>query len=131
MINKELINWFNEYFDNCYNVKHDDYPWSIFMYYDKNFVRQQKLAKLDGKNIIKHDITGVFLFEQNWENNTLRCNYNLIWSYFTKYNILIYDDIQSTINFIIKDRPIINNLTPDFIFYFQQPNEYHKMTIIK
>ena len=49
MIVKELIEWFNNYYDNCYYVKRDNYPNSIFMYYDVNYVRQLKLAKLEGK----------------------------------------------------------------------------------
>ena len=51
MPNQELIEWFNNYFYNCYYVKHDDYPESIFMFYDKNYIRKQKLAKIEGKNI--------------------------------------------------------------------------------
>ena len=130
MINKEIIDWFNNYFDNCYYVKHEDYPESIFMYYDINYVRKLKLAKIEGKNIEKTDITGDCLFEQNWKDNTLRCNFS-IWEYFLKYKIYYFDDVRSTIKFIIKDRPIINNLTPDFKFSYKQLDDYHKMNIIK
>lgn len=48
MKNKEAIVWFNEHFDCCYHVKYEKYPNSIFMFYDKNYVRQLKIAKLDG-----------------------------------------------------------------------------------
>ena len=29
--NQELIDWFNNYFYNCYYVKHDDFPESIIL----------------------------------------------------------------------------------------------------
>ena len=33
----ETIDWLNNYFDNCYYVKHDNFPESIFMFYDVNY----------------------------------------------------------------------------------------------
>lgn len=73
MINKEAIDWFNEHFDCCYHVKCEKYPNSIFMFYDKNYVRQLKIAKLDGISVEKNIITGECLFEQDWENDILWC----------------------------------------------------------
>ena len=88
----EEINWFNDYFNNCYYVKHEDYPESIFMFYDINYVRQLKLAKLEGKNYVeKTDITGVCLFEQDWKNNHFNVNHDIIWLYFRdKYLLVSY-----------------------------------------
>ena len=128
---QELLDWFNNYFDNCYSVIFDDDPNKIFMYYDKNFVRQQKIAKIDGKIIKKNDITGVCLFEQNWENNTLNCCYNYIWCHITEYDICTFNEIQAILKYLLQNRPIINTLTPVFLFDFQKPNpdNYHKMSI--
>ena len=41
---EELIEWFNNIFNNCYYVTHNDYPDKIFMYYDLRFVRKLKLS---------------------------------------------------------------------------------------
>ena len=47
----DLIKWFNNIFDNCYYVKHDDYPDSIFMYYDIRYVRKLKLCNIENRQI--------------------------------------------------------------------------------
>ena len=99
--NKEMIEWFNNYFDNCYYVRHNDYPESIFMFYDINYNRQLKLAKLEGKDYVeKTDITGECLFEQEWKNKQFYCNYRLIWGYFRDNYSIIFSDFKS----FIKDR---------------------------
>ena len=96
--NQEIIDWFNNYFYNCYYVTHDNFPESIFMFYDKNYIRQHKLAKLEGKDYVeKSDITGVCLFQQDWKNKWFRCNYDLIWCYFRDNYSTIYSDFKSFI----------------------------------
>ena len=98
---EELIKWFNNYFDNCYYVKHVDYPESIFMFYDINYARQLKLAKLEGIDYVeKTEVTGVCLFEQDWKNNFFRCNFIIIYCYLRDNYSFSYDDFQS----FIKDR---------------------------
>ena len=117
MKEQELINWFNNYFNNCYYVTHDEHPKSIFMYYDVNYVRKQKIAQLEGKNIEKTDITGVCLFEQDWENEWILCNYNLIWCYFKNNYSDNYCKFQSFIKDRLKDHDKINILeTPTYMF---------------
>ena len=37
---KDLIEWFWDKFNSCYLVKHDDYPESVFMYYDPQYIRK-------------------------------------------------------------------------------------------
>ena len=111
--NKELIYWFNNYFDNCYNVVHCDFPGSVFMFYDINYVRQKKLAKLDGKEPpIKTDITGECLFQIDLKNSFFRCDYEKIYCYLkNNYNFDFYH-----YNLFIKDRlkkyPKLTNLLP-------------------
>ena len=130
--NKELIDWFNNYFDNCYYVKHEDFPESIFMFYDKNYVRQLKLAKLEGKEIpIKIDITSVCLFEQDWRHNFFCCNYNLIWNYLL-VNSFTYDDIQSFIRDRLVEHSKMSILIPiDMVENeWKMLEEYDKMSIL-
>ena len=79
----ETIDWFNNYYNNCYYVNHTDYPESVFMFYDVNYVRQLKLAKLEGKNYVeKTDITGECLFQL--ENGIFYLNINFIQYFISK-----------------------------------------------
>ena len=111
--NKEIIEWFNNYYDNCYDVIHEDFPESIFMFYDINYVRQLKLAKLEGKKYVeKTDITGVCLFEQDWKYKLFRCDYNLIWCYFKNNYSFNFTDFQSFITDRLDERSKMNVLTP-------------------
>ena len=110
--NKELIDWFNNYFNNCYYVKHEDYPETIFMYYDVNYVRQLKLAKLEGKNIEKTDITGICLFQQDWKYKWFRCDYILIWAYFRDNYSDNFTDFKSFITDRLEEHSKMMVLTP-------------------
>ena len=110
--NKEMIEWFNNYFDNCYYVRHNDYPESIFMFYDINYTRQLKLAKLEGKNIEKTDITGVCVFEQDWKNKWFGCNYRLIYSYFRDNYSFNFTDFKSFITDRLEEYSKMSVLTP-------------------
>lgn len=110
MKNIELIDWFNNYFDNCYRVKHKHHTNSVFMFYDINYIRQQKIAKIEGKKVIKTNITGVCLFELDFNGNCIYCNYDLIWCYLQDKYTLIYDDIQIFIKHRLLERKL--NLTP-------------------
>ena len=97
----DLIKWFWDKFNSCYLVKHDDYPDSIFMYYDPQYVRKMKLVNIYGEKIKpKTDITGICLFEQDWKNMHFRCNYEEIWDYIGINYSIKYYSIES----FIKDR---------------------------
>lgn len=95
---QELIDWFNNYFDNCYCVKHMEYPNSVFMFYDINYIRQLKLAKLEGRELIKNDVTGVCLFELNYDNKRCYADYETIWIYLRDNFIPKYEEILTFIN---------------------------------
>lgn len=95
---QELINWFNDIFNNCYYVSHNDMPNSIFMYYDLRYVRKLKLSKLENKVYLpQKKISGECLFEQDWKNKYLWCDYNNIWKYIADNYSSNYNDI---VNFI-------------------------------
>ena len=130
--NKEIINWFNNYFDNCYYVKHDEYPDSIFMFYDINYVRQKKLAKLEGKNIEKTDITGICVIEQEWKYKWLCCNYDLIWKYLRDNYSFNYDDFQEFIKDRLEEHSKMNVLTPSmrFLKLAYKLEEHSKMNVL-
>ena len=130
--NQELIDWFKNYFDNCYYVKHDEYPESIFMFYDINYVRQKKLAKLEGKNIEKTDITGVCLFEQEWKYNWFGCNYNLIWCYLRDNYSFNHVDFQEFIKYMLEEHTKMSVLTPSKTrrLNWSRLEEHTKMSVL-
>ena len=123
MTEKKLIEWFNNYFDNCYYVKHNNYPESLFMFYDINYVRQLKIAKLEGKNIEKNHITGVCLFELNWERNMFNCDYDLIMLYVKDNYSPNFRDFYDFINNMLLKYHNSTVLTP--IKYIRQITGYN------
>ena len=98
------------------------------MFYDKNYVRQLKLAKLEGKKYVeKTDITGVCLFEQDWKYKLFRCDYNLIWCYLRDNYSFNHDEFDS----FIEEHTKMSILTPTL----RSPNprailEHKKMNIL-
>ena len=134
MTNKDLINWFNNYFDNCYSVIYDDAPNSIYMYYDINFVRKQKLAQLEGKNIKKPNITGACLFIKELDDHYFQCNYNLIWNYIKNNFSNDYFNVRSFIDKRLNDYSL-NDLVPiffiDFPYYTNIDKEKYRIIDIQ
>ena len=131
--NKEMIDWFNNYFYNCYYVKHDDFPESLFMFYDINYARQLKLAKLEGIDYVeKTDITGVCLFEQDWKYKWFCCNYTLIWNYLRDIYSFSYDDFQSFISDRLEEHSKMNVLTPlsNRLYEWIPLEEHSKMNVL-
>lgn len=111
MTKQELIKWFDNYFNNCYYVTHSDYPKSIFMFYDLKYVRKMKLNKIKGQLSLNNNIVGECLFEVDWKNNYLWCDYDKIWTYLNDN----YSNNSGDIQKFIKDRleyTKINTLTP-------------------
>ena len=129
----DLITWFNNLFNNCYYVKHDDHPDSIFMFYDLRYVRKIKLSQIIGKPITQpKNITGVCLFEQDWKNNYLWCKYNEIWKYLEDNYSSKYNDIQSFIKDRLEEHTKMNVLTPKVVLPLPlSPLEEHtKMNVL-
>lgn len=94
MNKEELISWFNNKFNSCYYVKHEDYPESLFMFYDIKTIRKIKLAKLSGIKYNINKISGLCLFEQDWKNKKFYCDYNEIWKFLNDNYSYTYCDVQ-------------------------------------
>lgn len=93
----ELIDWFDDIFNNCYYVTREENN-NIFMYYDINYIRQQKLAKLDGKEALPPKTTsGECLFEYDLKTKNLWCKYSVIWKYLEDNYSSKYEYIQQFI----------------------------------
>lgn len=102
MTKDELKTWFYEKLFSCYPVKNDEYPNSIFWYYDDKFIRKYKISKVGNKEIkLPKKVNGICLFETDIENKFLYCDYSEIWT-FIGYNYNITYDYLS-IQYIITD----------------------------
>jgi hypothetical protein len=113
MTEEELKEWFWTKFLSCYCVKHDDYPESIFMIYDKQFLRKIVIKSVLGKPIeYPKEIKGVCLFEQDYRTNTFDCDYNEIWLFLQKNYRDNHADIQSLIAGWLSDADKLNVLKP-------------------
>ena len=113
MTKEELTNWFWNKFNLCYPVTHDDFPNSVFWFYDQNYIRKIKLCKLNNQEITLHNkVTGTCLFEQDLKNQYLWCDNDNIWSFFEQNYNTNYDDIQSIITDILSDTTKLNVYTP-------------------
>ena len=111
MNKEELSKWFWDKFNSCYPVVHEDYPYNIFMIYDKNFLRQMKLARVLGTPLeYPKKIEGTCLFYQDFKNQWLSCDYE-IWSFFYDNYVRDYSEVQSFIkNLFVDDK--LSTLTP-------------------
>jgi len=112
MTKDEVIKYFNNKFNSCYYVTHEDYPESIFMYYDPQIVRKIKLAKISGKPITVNKVKGICLFEQDWKNKYLNCDHSEIWLFLYNNYSPNYVDIQSFISDMLSDADKLNALLP-------------------
>ena len=109
----ELKEWFYEKFNNCYYVTHNDYPKSLFMYYDEKFIRHIKLCKLSNKDIkLPSKPSGVCLFEQNYENDCFYINYDEIASFFYKNYSYDWQKIRFLINGWLRESDKLNISSP-------------------
>ena len=113
MKTKDLSKWFWNKYYSCYKVKHQDYPESVFLFYDPQFIRQRKLARITGESI-EYPLkpSGICLFEQDWKNEYLWCKTNVIWSFFEKEYSSNYNNIQSFIKELLEEHDKLNVLTP-------------------
>ena len=132
---EEIINWFCNLYNSCYPVTHKDYPQSIFMFYDTQFIRKIKLYKISGLPItLPSKVTGICLFEQDWKNNRFYYKYDEVY-YFLYKN---YSTTHNNISTFIKDRlnesdklnvlvPIYCGATVELILTIPGLSEYYKL----
>jgi len=126
MSKEELSDWFWNKFNCCYPVKSDEFPDSIFWFYDETFVRKQKICKLNNQDITFPDkVKGVCLFDQDTRYEVFMCDYDLIWTYFKDNYGDDYDYIQSLISDILKENDNLNEYTPRYL----KIKNYHNLTV--
>lgn len=80
MTEQELKSWLINKIYSCYPVITDDFPFSILWYYDKSYIRKQKLCKLNNQKFNPPSkVKGVCLFEQNTLNKSIHFDNDRIW----------------------------------------------------
>jgi hypothetical protein len=95
MTEKELSKWFWDKFNSCYPVLNNG---TIYMIYDKNFLRQMKLSRVLGTTLeYPSKVEGICLFQQDFKNQWFRCDYDEIWSFLEKNYNSKYVHIQKFI----------------------------------
>lgn len=113
MSEEELKIWFCNKFNSCYPVKHDDYPESVFWYYDESYMRKLKLCKINNQEItLPTKVSGVCLFEQDSKNKRFNCDYEEIWHIFEDKYSTNYFGVQSLIASWLKEIDKLSVLTP-------------------
>ncbi|MCK9416082.1 hypothetical protein M0Q97_05415 [Candidatus Dojkabacteria bacterium] len=117
MSKEEISKWFWNKFNSCYPVVHEDYPESIFMIYDEQFLRQKKLARvLDKELSYPTEVKGICLFHQDYKNGWFECSYDEIWSFFKRNYSSNYTDIQTLIKNLLVEHDKLQALTPFYSF---------------
>ena len=113
MTKEELKIWFWNKYNNCYPVVHEDYPKSIFMYYDEQFIRQKKLSRIVGEEIeYPEKVIGTCLFEQDYKNGWFNIDYNEITSFFYKNYSYKWFEVKELIHVWLKEDTKLKVLTP-------------------
>ena len=113
MSEEELKNWFWDKYNSCYPAKHDDYPDSIYMIYDINFIRTKKLANILNKEVeYPTEVKGVCLFRQDFKNEFLWCDYSEIWSFFKNNYSSNSQEIRELIKGWLEEHNKLKVLTP-------------------
>jgi len=116
MNREEISKWFWNKFNSCYPVVHENYPESIFMIYDEQFLRQRKLSRvLDEELIYPTEVKGKYLFHQDYKNGWFECSYDEIWSFFKRNYSSNYTDIQTLIKNLLVEHDKLQALTPNVI----------------
>ena len=100
---EELKVWFWKIFNNCYCVVHKDHPSSLFMFYDEKFIRQMKLCKLSGDELICPKKLGVCLFEQDYKNGYFYMNYDEISLFLYKNYTNSWFEVKRLVNSWLKE----------------------------
>ena len=118
MKKKELSKWFWNKFNSCYPVKHEDFPESVFMFYDEQFLRQKKLSRVLNERIVyPSEAKGICLFELDYKYNYFRCNYDEIWSFLYDNYSTNYTDIQTFIRSLLEEHDKLSVLTTKWGFH--------------
>ena len=133
MTKEEIQIWFRNKFNSCYGVLHEDFPESIFMYYDPQFIRQKKLSRIVGEEI-EYPIkpTGICLFEQDYKNGYLWMNYGEITSFFYKNYSPDWLEVKELISDMLKEYSKLQVLTPNIfpLNTYSINNIYSKLQVL-
>jgi len=130
MKEQEVIKWFWDKYNSCYPVAHTDYTHSIFMFYDPQFIRKIKLCKLSGTIVNPSKVSGICLFEQDWENKVFYSNYDEIYQFLYDNYHCNYNKIRDFIKDRLNDADKLSRLTTTkpWVSFNAELNEADKLS---
>jgi hypothetical protein len=109
MTEDELKIWFWDLYNSCYPAKHKDYPDSIFMVYDINFIRAKKLGNILGKEVeYPTEIKGECLFEIEYNNKYFWYSYSKIYCEILKKHGSNFYDTRKLVNKWVREHKLSN-----------------------
>jgi hypothetical protein len=118
MTKEELSKWFWNKYNSCYQVVHKDYPESIFIFYDEQFLRQKKLYRVLNEELIyPSKVDGDCLFELDFNSKYLWCNGNKIYPFFEKNYSRNYTVIEEFIKKLLEDHVKLSVFTPSSLVF--------------
>jgi hypothetical protein len=128
MTEEELNIWFWDKYNSCYPVKCDDYPSSVYMFYDTNYIRSKKLANILGKEVeYPTEVKGECLFSVNYMSKFLWCDMK-IWSFFQHH----YNSDSLYISHLIRSWFIVHDVIPNrYDKPYEILEEYDKLKVFK
>ena len=125
MTEEKLKIWFWDKFNSCYPVEHKGFQNSIFMYYDPNFIRSKKLANILNKDVeYPTEIKRVCLFRQDFDSESLLCDYNRVWMFFLSNFSRNDQEIRDLIKGWLEEHDKLKILRPRLTILNKFPNRW-------
>ena len=125
MTEQELKIWFLDKINSCYCVKQNDFDDIYFMIYDINFIRAKKLANILNKNIeYPTEVKGVCLFRQDFDSESLLCDYNRVWMFFLSNFSRNDQEINDLIKGWLEEHDKLKILRPRLTILNKFPNRW-------
>ena len=112
---EELREWFWNKFNSCYWIEYSDTKGNYNLYYNKGYAREKKIQTLLGNEleVPKEKLSGSkCLFELDYKNGWIICNYNDIWGFFKENYSSNDQEITQFIKGLWEEDTKLGSLTP-------------------
>ena len=118
---EELKEWFWNKYNSCYWIEEPKIKGNYLLYYNKGYARKKKIQTLldnDMEEISPKEklSESKILFELDYKNGRLWCNYYEIWSFFEKNYSDNYEEIRDLIKGLLESDTKLRSLTPSLHF---------------
>lgn len=131
MNKEELSKWLLNKLNSCYPIIQNDNENIIYWIYDKQYIRKEKLNKLNNQDIIQPKIKGCCLFEQDMTNKYLYCDYFHIWEFISNNSEISPYCTSSIIKSILKENIKLKEYIPAQKIFIINFTEKEYLTLYK